>query len=71
MKPETPQDRYRREAEECELNATKARNTVDRLAWKRLAEDWTKLARGAEVNPRLNTLAAGIAAGRLTKSNAN
>jgi len=63
MRSETPQDRYRREAVECELNAEKATNAVDRLAWKCLAEDWMELARGAEVSSRLNTL-AGIAAGQ-------
>ena len=47
MKPETPAHRYLREAAECELNAEKATNTADRLAWGRLAEDWTKLALAA------------------------
>jgi hypothetical protein len=46
--------RYRREAAECKLNADKATNAADRMAWQRLAEDWMKLARGAEVNPRLS-----------------
>jgi hypothetical protein len=54
MKLETLVHRYRREAAECELNAEKATNAGDRLAWQHLAEDWTKLARGAEVNPRLS-----------------
>jgi hypothetical protein len=66
---ETLADRYRREAAECELNAERATNAVDRVAWQRLAEDWTKLARGAEVNPRLNTLAGS--ARQLTQSNAD
>jgi hypothetical protein len=56
MKSETPAHRYRREAAECELNAEKATNTADRLAWQRLAEDWTRLARGSDVNHRLSTL---------------
>ena len=70
MKSEASYHRYRREAAECELNAEKATNAVDRLAWKILAEDWMELARRADVNPRLNTL-AGIAAGQLTKLNAD
>jgi hypothetical protein len=53
MKLETPAQRYRREAAQCELNAEKATNGADRQAWQRLSEDWIKLARGAEINPRL------------------
>jgi hypothetical protein len=55
MKLETPAKHYRRQAVECEFNAKKAANDVDREAWQRLAEDWAKLAIGADVNPRLNT----------------
>jgi hypothetical protein len=55
MKLETPAQRYRRVAAECELSAKKATNGADQDAWQRLAEDWTKLAQGAEVNPRLNS----------------
>jgi hypothetical protein len=54
MKREALVSRYRREAAECKLNADKATNAADRMAWQRLAEDWMKLARGAEVNPRLS-----------------
>jgi len=54
MKSETPAQRYRREAAECEQNADKATNGADRRAWQSLAEDWTKLALGAEANPRLD-----------------
>jgi hypothetical protein len=54
MKSETPLHRYRREAAECELNAEKATNRADQE--QRLTEDWTKLARGAAVNPRLGVL---------------
>jgi len=53
MKFETPAQRYRRQAAECELNAKKAENGVDQAAWQSLAADWTKLAQGAELNPRL------------------
>jgi hypothetical protein len=56
MKLETSQHRYLREAAECGLNAEKATNAVDRQEWQRLAEDWTKLARGAAINPRLSAL---------------
>jgi hypothetical protein len=59
MKLEAPAHRYRREAAECELNAQKAANAVDQLAWRRLADDWMKLARAAEVNPRLKTIREG------------
>jgi hypothetical protein len=67
MKSETPLHRYRREAAECELNAEKSTSAVDRLAWQCLAEDWMKLVRGAEVNPRLSALERH--ARQLTKSN--
>jgi len=70
MKLETPAQRYRREAAECEQSAKKATNRADQEAWQRLAEDWTKLARGAAVNPRLS---AGQRpdARQLTKSSSN
>jgi hypothetical protein len=58
MKPETVAHRYRREAVQCELNAEKATNAADRLAWQRLAEDWTSLAQGAEINPCLSASTA-------------
>jgi hypothetical protein len=48
MKPETPAQRYRQEAEECQLKAKKAKNPVDQEAWQLLAADWMKLARAAE-----------------------
>ena len=56
MKPENDAHRYYREAAECELNAEKATNRVDRKAWKCLADDWMKLARAAEVNPFIETI---------------
>jgi hypothetical protein len=49
MKSETPAQRYRREAEECQLKAKTAKKAVDQEAWQRLAADWMKLARGAEL----------------------
>jgi hypothetical protein len=58
MKLETLAQRYRRQAAECEFNAKEAANGVDREAWQRLAEDWIKLAAGADANPRLKTLVA-------------
>jgi hypothetical protein len=64
MPSETYADRYCRQAAECELNAEKATNAHDRLAWQRLADDWTKLARGAAVNPRLDAV-------QLAKSDSN
>lgn len=56
MDSEIPENRYRRQAAECARNAAEAMKAADRLAWLQLAEDWTKLARAAEVNPRLITL---------------
>jgi len=56
MTTEPAAERYRREAEECELNADKTTNLVDQQAWQRLADDWMKLARAAELNPRMNGL---------------
>jgi hypothetical protein len=56
MRLEIPQCRYRREAAECELNAELATKAADQLAWRQLAEDWTKLALAAEANPRLSTV---------------
>jgi hypothetical protein len=53
MNSEIPENRYCRQAEECERNAEQATKAADRLAWLQLAEDWTELARAAEVNPRL------------------
>jgi hypothetical protein len=49
-KSETPAQRYRRQAEECRLQAKKAMRTVDREAWLRLAADWTRLARSTDLN---------------------
>jgi hypothetical protein len=48
--------RYCREAEDCRRNAEQARNPIDRAAWLRLAEDWMKLARGAELNCALQAM---------------
>jgi hypothetical protein len=53
MSSEIPEYRYRREAAECERNAEQATKAADRLAWRQLAEDWSKLALAAAVNPRL------------------
>jgi len=54
MKSETPTEKYRREAAECQLNAANAERTIDRKAWLRLAADWTKLAEAADFNPLLS-----------------
>ena len=54
LKFEVP--RYCREAEDCRRHAEQARNPIDRAAWLRLAEDWTKLARGAELNCALQEM---------------
>jgi len=65
MPSETHADRYCRRVAECELNAEKATNADDRLAWQRLAEDWARLARGAEVEPSPGHVL------QLAKSNSN
>jgi hypothetical protein len=67
MKSETPAQRYRREAAECELSAKKATNRADQEAWQRLAEDWKTLARGAAINPRFSASDAR----QLSKRNSN
>ena len=69
MSSETHADHYCRQAAECELNVEKATNAADRQAWRRLAEDWTNLARGAMVNPRLDVEKPD--AQQLAKSNSN
>jgi hypothetical protein len=56
MKSETLAQRYRREAEECKLNAQRAIRPIDRDAWLKLAADWMKLAESAELNPMLDSL---------------
>jgi hypothetical protein len=71
MQSETHAHRYYRQAAECELNASKATNVVDQLAWQSLAEDWTKLALGAAVNPRLDAGVEKPVARQLTKPNSN
>ena len=53
MKPETPAQRFRREASECKLNAQSAMRAADREAWLKLASDWMKLAESADLNPFL------------------
>jgi hypothetical protein len=50
MMPETPAEKYRREAEACRLKAKEATNSVDKQAWQRLAADWTKLAQSSDLN---------------------
>ena len=46
----TPNDveRFRSEAKECRRLAERATCPIDKEAWLRLAEDWTKLAEEAE-----------------------
>ena len=46
-------NKYRREAEECRLNAECALRPIDREAWLRIAANWAKLAEGAELTQRL------------------
>jgi hypothetical protein len=44
-----PTEKYGRLAEECRQKAEAASLAVDRQAWLKLAEDWDKLARGADL----------------------
>lgn len=53
MRYETPAQKFRREAEQCLINAEEAQSPHDQLAWRRLANDWAKLARAAQLNPLL------------------
>lgn len=45
--------KFRKQANECHEQASKARNPVDQLAWLRLAEGLIKLANGMEQVRRL------------------
>jgi hypothetical protein len=42
------QKKFRREAEQCQLNAGKQKSPIDREAWLRLVKDWIKLAQAEE-----------------------
>jgi hypothetical protein len=50
MKLEARAQRFRREAEECRLIARAVSSAADRTSWLRLASDWARLARAAELN---------------------
>jgi hypothetical protein len=41
-------ERFRRLAEECQLQAEQATSPMDKAAWWRLAKDWMRLANNAE-----------------------
>jgi hypothetical protein len=56
LMPETPAEKYRREAEACCLKGEEATNSVDKQAWQQLAADWTKLARCADLNQEWQTM---------------
>jgi len=64
MTPESAADRFRRQAEECELNARKAMRPLDREAWLRLAADWAKLAQGIELADEARAVAGRVDPGR-------
>jgi hypothetical protein len=44
-----PTEKYGHLAEECRQKAEQASRPVDRQAWLKLAEDWDRLARGADL----------------------
>jgi len=48
--PESPAEKYRREAAACRLKAEETANRADKEAWLKLADDWDELARGADLN---------------------
>jgi hypothetical protein len=58
MMPETPAEKYRREAEACRLKAGEATNSVAKQAWLQLAADWTKLARSTDLNQEWQAMQA-------------
>jgi hypothetical protein len=41
-------DRFRKQAEECRLQAEKAVSPLDKEAWLRVAAEWIKLAQSAD-----------------------
>jgi hypothetical protein len=41
-------DRFRKQAEECRLQASKAISALDKEAWLMVAEEWLKLALSVE-----------------------
>jgi hypothetical protein len=45
---ETDAERFRKEAEECCKLAERSVSQLDKESWLRLADDWIKLAEGAE-----------------------
>jgi hypothetical protein len=45
---EVEADRYRKQAEECRLQAEKAVSPLDKEAWLRVARDWIKLAQSID-----------------------
>jgi hypothetical protein len=44
-------DEFRKLAEDCRQLAASERKQVDKAFWLRLAEDWLKLAQGADKPP--------------------
>jgi hypothetical protein len=45
---ESEADRFRRQAEECRIQAAKAVSPLDKEAWLRVAGDWIKLAQSSD-----------------------
>jgi hypothetical protein len=46
---QTQAKKFQREADQCRLNAEQTTNIADKRAWRRLADDWTRLARLADL----------------------
>ena len=44
----TRADEYRRKAQDCRLQASKARRDEDKAAWLSMAEDWERIAEGVD-----------------------
>jgi hypothetical protein len=51
--PDLETNKFRREAEECWRNAEQATNPIVRDAWRRIADDWMKLARGEDLRIKI------------------
>ena len=48
--PKYRREKFHREAADCRRRAEEAASSADKQAWLSLAEDWSKLARGEDLN---------------------
>jgi len=54
--PDLETNKFRREAKECWRNAEQAKNPIVRDAWRLIADDWMKLARGEDLRIKIADL---------------